>query len=180
MQQVAYREPNGRASRSREPIDKAALEARARMLGITVLDAKNQLAATFIGRLHMQYQAWDTRGAKDSKQPAECLSTREYNAAMRFLGLYNDRLKVVQAEGAQYDTRPSGSSDIEAMEEWAKRVNGEYTEVRKAIQETQNENRTENLWAALDYCVIRDQPMSHMVGALRLLCNSLARHWKIH
>ena len=176
---VAYREPNGRASRAREPIDKLALEARAKMLGITVLDAKNQLAATFIGRLDMQFEAWEKRGPKDKPRPAECLSSREYSAAIRFLDLYNDRLKVVQAEGAQYDHRPSGRTDIEAHEEWGAKINQEYVTVRKAIEAAQGENRTENLWAALDYCILRDQPMSHMIGALRILCNSLARHWKI-
>jgi len=176
---AAYREPNGRISRAREPIDKIALEARAKMLGITMLDAKNQLASTFIGRLHMQYQAWEKRGPRDQRRPAECLDRREYAAATRFLELHNDRLKVVQAEGAQYDHRPGGNADIEAVEEWARQVNESYREARKAIQEAQNENRSENLWAALDYCILRDQPFSHLVGSLRILCNALARHWKV-
>lgn len=179
MNVVAYREPNGRVSRSRNPIDKLALEARAKMLGISVLDAKNQLAATYIGRLHMRYQAWERRAPKDVPRPSECLSEREYKAATRFLELYNDRLKVVQAEGAQYDKRPTGEADIDAMEAWAKRVNGEYQAVRDAIQEAQNVNRSENLWAALDYCLIRDQELPGMVGSLRILCNSMARFWKI-
>jgi hypothetical protein len=149
------------------------------MLGISVLDAKNQLAATFIGRLHMRYQAWEKRAPKDVPRPAECLSEREYKAATRFLELHNDRLKVIQAEGAQYDKRPTGDADQDAVEEWAKRVNTEYTDVRKAIQEAQNVNRGENLWAALDYCLIRDQELTGMVGSLRILCNSLARYWKI-
>jgi hypothetical protein len=176
---VVHREPNGRASRARDPIDKLALEVRARMLGISVLDAKNQLAATFIGRLHMQYQAWEKRGPKDARRPPECLSYREYSAAIRFLDLHNDRLKVIQAHGAQYETRARGDSDIDAVEAWASRVNSEYVGVRKAIQEAQGHNRGENLWAALDYCILRDQPFSNMVGALRILCNSMARHWKI-
>jgi len=179
VNEVPYRELNGRASRARNPIDKLALEARAKMLGISVLDAKNQLAATFIGRLHMQYQAWEKRGPKDVPRPSECLSTREYDAATRFLDLHNDRLKVVQSEAAQYDNRPSGNADPDAVEEWARRINTEYKAVREAIQEAQNQNRSENLWAALDYCIIRDQPLSHMIGALRILCNSMARHWKI-
>jgi hypothetical protein len=179
MKVAEYREPNGRISRARDPVDKPALEARAKHLGITVLNAKNQLAATFIGRLHMQYQAWRARAPKDTPRPAESLSEREYSAAVRFLELHNDRLKVIQADGAQYDHRPTGAGDIEAMEEWAARVNKDYVDVRKAIQEAQNDNRHENLWAALDLCIIQDQPFSHMIGALRILCNSLARHWKI-
>ncbi len=179
MEAVAYREPNGRASRAREPVDKPALEARAKHLGISVLNAKNQLAASFIGRLHMQYQAWSVRAPKDTPRPAECLSDREYAAAVRFLDLHNDRLKVIQADSAHYDHRSTGEGNIDAMEEWAARVNDEYRLVRKAIQEAQNDNRSENLWAALDLCIIQDHPFSHMVGGLRILCNSMARHWKI-
>lgn len=179
MEAVAYREPNGRASRAREPVDKPALEARAKHLGISVLNAKNQLAASFIGRLHMQYQAWSVRAPKDTPRPAECLSDREYAAAVRFLDLHNDRLKVIQADSAHYDHRSTGEGNVEAMEEWAKRVNKDYVDIRKAIQEAQNDNRSENLWAALDLCIIQDQPFSHMVGGLRILCNSMARHWKI-
>lgn len=179
MKTAEYREPNGRISRAREPVDKLALEARARHLGIKVIDAKNQLAATFIGRLHMQYQAWRARAPKEAPRPPESLSEREYSAAVRFLDLHNDRLKVVQADGAHYDHRASGEGDIAAMEEWAARVNKDYIDVRKAIQEAQNGNRSENLWAALDLCIIQDQPFSHMIGALRILCNSMARHWKI-
>lgn len=179
MKDVAYREPNGKPSRARDPVDRLALEARAKMLGISVFDAKNQLTATFVGRLHMQYQAWEKRGSADAPRPSESLSNREYAAAVRFRELYNDRLKVVQAEGAQYDHRPGSSGDIEAHEEWGKKVNDDIIEVRKAIQAAQDETRSENLWAALDLCIIRDQPLSSMVGALRMLCNAMARHWKI-
>lgn len=173
--ETPFREPNGRVSRSQDPADKLALETRARMLGLSLIDAKNQLAATWIGRLHMQYQAWEARD-KGHPRPPDSLSRREYDAATRYIALHNDRLKVIQAEGAQYSGM-GASEDIEALERWGRRVNADYAEVRRAIQDAQDRTRSDNLWAALDHCILRDTELPYMVGTLRLLCNVLARHW---
>jgi len=54
-----------------------------------------------------------------------------------------------------------------------------YADCRKAIQAAQNENRGANLWAALDICIINDQWMHHMTGDVRILCNALARFFRI-
>ncbi len=51
------REPNGRISRAkipREPIDKLAIEMRAKRFGLTIEEAKNPLSSTYIERLYLQ------------------------------------------------------------------------------------------------------------------------------
>lgn len=176
---VAHREPNGRASRAAEPVDKLALETRARKLGLTVIDAKNQLAATFIGRLFMQHRAWEERGGSEHRRPLDSLTERQHKAAVKYRDLHNDYLKAVGAPGAFYDGKSVAGGDDEAHAKWAVGVKESHTEARKAILAAQGENRGENLMAALDYCILRDEPMVHMIGALRILCNALARHWKI-
>lgn len=176
--QVLYREPNGRPSRANEPADKLALEARAKMLGLSVISAKDPLAASFIGRLHMQHLAWEKKAASDERRPVESLSTAEYEAAVRYLEIHNDHAKAVQSEGAIYDGEGGGSGDPEAHAVWCKAAIARYDAARKAIMEAQREARYDNLWAALDLCILRDQPMSHMIGSLRILCNALARHFR--
>lgn len=176
--EVVYREPNGRPSRAREPADKLALETRARMLGLSVVGAKDPMSATFIGRLHMQFLAWEKRAPSDERRPVESLSTAEYEAATRYLEVHNDHAKAIQSEGAIYDSAGSGSGDEEAHAKWCKAAKSRYDDARKAIMEAQGEARSDNLLAALDLCILRDEPMSHMVGSLRILCNALARHFK--
>ncbi len=51
------REQNGRISRAkapREAVDKLAIEIRAKRFGLTLQEAKNPLAGTYIGRLCLQ------------------------------------------------------------------------------------------------------------------------------
>jgi hypothetical protein len=45
------------------------------------------------------------------------------------------------------------------------------------VQDAQNETRADNLWAALDLCVIRDETLHHMIGSVRVLGNACARHF---
>ena len=56
------------------------------------------------------------------------------------------------------------SSDPEQYAEWCKRVKSAYDGAQKAVQETQNHHRTEKLWAALQYVVVKDEMMPHMLG----------------
>ncbi len=183
--EVASREANGRASRAIIPrptpdaADKLTLEVRAKKLGLTVIDAKNQLAATFIGRLYMQHRAWEEKGAKESRRPLDSINERQHSAAVKYRELHNDYLKAVGAPGALYDGKTAGSGDDEALAKWAANIKEKHAEARKAIFAVQCENRGENLWAALDYCILRDEGHLHMIGGLRILCNALAHHWKI-
>ncbi len=51
------REPNGRISRAKtphKPMDKLAIEMRAKRFGLTIEEAKNPLSRTYIGRFYLQ------------------------------------------------------------------------------------------------------------------------------
>jgi len=47
----------------------------------------------------------------------------------------------------------------------------------KTLQEAQFDNRAANLGAALQYLVIDDLELPHMIGTLRLALNALHRHF---
>ena len=165
---VLYREPNGRASRSTDPADKVALEARARHMNLTLTQAKDQRAATFIGYLAIL-------------GPEDGISERQYEAFNDFLALRNDWLASKKIPGAQYDNEGKGGGGDFVSDEyidWCQDVHENFTACRRAINEAQNENREVSLWAALDTCVIGDIRVYGMIGDLRLLGNVLAKFFK--
>lgn len=186
------REPNGRESRAKDPPQRLALEARARMLGISVIEANDPDCATFIGALHAAHMRWvrqceayaahRTSTPPPENPPAQSISTRQYDAILKFLDLRNNALKVFNAEGAEYDNRPAWSTaPIFTDDEVARKAEAtkqRYTASRAAIQKHQNVNRTENLWAAVDICLIRGERMPHLTGAIRHVGNALAEFFK--
>ena len=177
---IIYREPSGRRSRSAEPVDKLATEMRARKLGLTVIEAKDQDAGTFIGRLYMQHKAWEQRGSSESRRPLDSLTYRQHEAAKKYRELHNDHLKAFGIPGAVYESTVGSGGDDEAAAKWSTSVKASYKAAREVLHQAQADNRTENLWAALDYAILRDEEHPHMVRALRILCNALAHHWKIN
>lgn len=164
------REPNGRISRSgkhHEPADVVALEARRRMYGLSAEEAKDQKAGSFIGYLNLI-------GRQDG------ISDAQYEAGVNFLSLYHAYQRALQSPGRVVEGGsgvPSGEI-TEAYEEWARDTIEAYDRCRKAIEEAQYAARGSNLWAALDYCIIRDERHYHMLGDLRLLLNALAKHFR--
>ena len=179
------REPSGRVSRSREAPNKLALEVRARMLKITVEDAKNQQAGTFLGRLHMAYEEWrksEKSNPRGRPQPAESLSTAQYHALLTAEEAHNDFLKAVGAPGARYEMHFGSSGDEDGHARWcnAAKIRWHGKDMRGgivgAIHEAQAQERQQNLWAALDLCVFQGQWLTHMIPTLRTLGNALARH----
>lgn len=170
MEDVA-REPNGRVSRSgidHGPADIVALDARRRHLGLTKEQAKDQKAGTFIGYLNLI-------------GPRDGLSDDQYEAATNYLGLHNAYLRAIGAPGRVIDgeTGIPVSEVTDAYIDWVIDTKDVYADCRKAIQEAQNESRHANLWGALDLCILQDQHMHHMIGDLRLVCNALARFFRI-
>lgn len=161
---VDRREPNGRAARTKDPRI-TALEARMRIFGLTREQAMDQKAATNLGRLAML-------GRGDG------ISADQYEAALRYLDVRNDYNKSLLSPGAYYEANGSvDSSDPEQYAAWCERVKLAYDGAHKAIQEAQNQHRNENLWAALQYVIIKDKTMPHMLGAARLVCNALHRYF---
>jgi len=165
------REPNGRISRSgisHEPADIVALSARRRHMSLSKEQAKDQRAGSFVGYLNMLGKA-------------DGLSDDQYEGALSYLGLREAYLRAISAPGRILDGEAGipTAEVTEAYEDWVSDTKEIYGECRKMIQQAQNENRCSNLWAALDLCIVQDQHHPHMVGDLRILCNSLARFFKV-
>lgn len=172
------REPNGRISRSKEPASKLALEARARMLQISIEEAKDQKAGTFLGRLHMAYLKWEKHEKckiNGKKQPEQSLSTAQYYALLSAKEAHNDYLIAIGAPGAEYEPHLGSGGEEESAEKWAVTAKKRWQSMQRAIYRAQEEERTRNLWAALDLCVFQEQYLPHMIADLRVLGNALSR-----
>ena len=161
------REPNGRRSRAKRPreaVDRLAILMRAKHTGLSEKQARDPRAATYIGRLFMA--------------GPECggLSEEQYNAGLRYLEIDNNYKKALQSPAAYYDGL-SSVADPERYEEFCKRAKRQYKEARAAIQEAQFDNRFDNLYAALQYIVLEDLELPHLVGTTRLVLNALSRHF---
>lgn len=162
------RSPSGRASRAGAvPANMDAILLRMKMFGLSEADARDQKAATFIGRMNLT----------DKKA---LISDAQYDAAVSFLEVY-DRYK--RAIGAPDASKQSGgvtggqSSDEYAA--WCANAKAKYDAAIGAIRLEQglHENRGTNLYAAIDYLVCRDEQHWHMVGDCRLALNALAHHF---
>lgn len=160
------REPNGRVSRAKKQKEKLALTMRAKHYGLTLEQAADPKAATHLGRLCLQ-----------GKEKG--LSQEQYDAAIRFLNLKNEYQKSLLSPGAFYEQAGTISThgDLVEYEAWVERVKKRYQAALKALQEAQFDNAKENIFAALQYVIIKDQNLPHLLGAARLTLNALDRHF---
>ncbi|WP_375686508.1 hypothetical protein [Bartonella sp. AC331YNZD] len=157
------REPNGRISRAkipREPIDKLAIEMRAKRFGLTIEDAKNPLSGTYIGRLYLQ----------------GVINQDQYDTAQKYLEVKNNYLCAKALPNAIYDEMPT-TSDNGAREKWVQKATEHLLAVKDVVQEAQCLHRQYNLHAALQYLVIEDQSLPHLVLSLRIALNALHKHF---
>jgi len=161
------REPNGRLSRAKNPVQKVALEARARHTGLTIEAAAQPRAENYLGTLSLL-------GAHEG------ISDEQYEAAQRFLALRNNYRKSLLSPGAYYEETGAGgkSEDMEAYAAWAARMRKHYSQALKAVQEAQLDNGQENLYAALHYVVMEGRCLPHLLGATRMVLNALYRHFR--
>lgn len=164
------REPNGRLSRSRKPkeaMDLVALKARARHGRITIEQAKDQTAGTFVGILSIL-------GTKNGG-----ISKSQHKALERYSAVRADYLRAISAPGAGVASEGSGGgADISAAYiTWCSTALQRFDEMKKAVRLEQEGNRTDNIWAAVDLCVHQDMHLWHMVGSLRVAANCLALHF---
>ncbi|WP_273790991.1 MULTISPECIES: hypothetical protein [unclassified Bartonella] len=157
------REPNGRISRAKtphEPMDKLAIEMRAKRFGLTIEEAKNPLSGTYIGRLYLQGE----------------INQDQYDDAQKYLEVKNNYLCAKGLPNAIYDNF-TPSSNEEAQKRWIERATHCYEETKEVIKETQHLYRQYNLYAALQYLVIEDQSLTHLVNSLRIVLNALHKHF---
>ncbi|GAA5110948.1 hypothetical protein [Bartonella jaculi] len=157
------REPNGRISRAKtphEPMDKLAIEMRAKRFCLTIEEAKNPLSGTYIGRLYLQGK----------------INQDQYDAAQKYLEVKNNYLCAKGLPNAVYDDF-TPSSNEEAQKRWIERATHCYEETKEAIKEAQCFYHQYNLHAALQYLVIEDQSLSYLVSSLYVALNALHKHF---
>ena len=155
------------------------MEARARRMQISIEDAKSQEAGSWLGVLHLSYLSWSKREkCKDKPQPELSLPTGAYHALLFAQEAHNDYLKAIGAPGAYYEPSFGSSADDEAHAAWCDHAKKKWASIQAAIHEAQMHDRTSNLWAALDYVVLREMAMPHMMASVRSLGNCLSRHFQ--
>ncbi|EJF85327.1 hypothetical protein [Candidatus Bartonella washoeensis] len=161
--QGCIREPNGRISRAktpRDPVDQLAIKMRAKRFGLTLQEAKNPLSGTYIGRLYLQGE----------------INQDQYDAAQKYLEVKNNYLCAKALPNAIYDDF-TPSSNEEAQKRWVEKATYRYQAVQEAIREAQHLYRQYNLYAAIQYLVIEDQTLPHLVNSLRVVLNALHKHF---
>jgi hypothetical protein len=162
------RTASGRASRAGAvPANMEAILTRMRIFGLSEQDARDQKAATFVGRMNLM----------DKKA---LISNAQYDAAVAYLELRDKYLRAIAAPNAskQSGGATSGmSSDEHAA--WCQNAKAKFDAAQAAVMLEQglHENRGANMFAALDYLVVRDEQHWHMVGDCRLALNALAHHF---
>lgn len=162
------RGPNGRISRSPEASNNNEIERRAERLGLDVIRARDQKAATYIGYLNLI-------GKNDG------ISDDQYEAALKYLDLRRSYHLAIKAPNSERSDEGAGSPSQDISDtyiDWCKSTISRHDECKKAIQRAQNYCRS-NLWAALDLCVIQGHRLDHMIGDIRLLCNALIMFFRV-
>lgn len=165
------RTDSGQISRAKNPAeapDKVAKEARMRIFGVDESVASTAEASSFMGRLSLL-------GPKGGG-----ISRDQYDALVRFSMERESYMKAIMAPDSLVNVGEGGPSsfDEQADAESRNRAKRRYLSARDAIQAAQNENRTVNLWAAVEHIVIKNMNFSHMIGDLRLVGNALHRHYQ--
>lgn len=163
-----YRQPNGQPSRAKNPPQKVALEARARLTGLNIDLAKDPRAATNLGRLAIVEEQSHGSG----------ITNVQYDAIQSYLKVVNDQARALCSPRAVYDKALITQSDNE--DEYAqkcKRAIARYNAAQKAIAEGMRENPTTRLDIVLEHVIFRDIAMPRYLGDLRILCNILHHHF---
>ncbi|WP_108459180.1 hypothetical protein [Devosia naphthalenivorans] len=143
-----------------------AIALRMRVFGLTEKEARDQKAATYVGRLCLA----GMRGTTDG------ITRDQYDAAMSFREAYENFQRAVKSPNA-LATGTGGASGAEGpgYEQWCQNAIRKWDRIQQAVQTEQgyHEHRGSNMWAALDYLVSRDEQHPHMVGDLRLALNAI-------
>lgn len=173
------REPNGQARRGKGPrrmpaeaADALTLAVRARHAGITLAEAKDQKAGTFIGILRI-------RGQRDERDPSG-ISEHQYNALNAYGELHANWLRAIAApgEGVAGEGSGGGPEISHRYVAWCSKIKEAHARARDAIMMEQMGNRTDNILGALDVCVHRDMREWHLVPSLKIAANVLLRHFE--
>jgi hypothetical protein len=174
------REPNGRADRKDEKMtEKEKAENRStvmlyrmKVFGLDERDAKDQRAATFIGRLCLAYEAGER---------VYSLSVPQYHAAT---DLIRDYHKYQRSMGGPVDFTESrdlwslsGEPDPvkreQKYEDFCKDSRRRWAEIQKVVQGHIRDARTNDGWGFIRHGILADREVPHLVPAGRELLNLL-------
>ncbi len=157
---------NGQREAEERETLRTGVEARHRIYGVEPKDLLDPDAGSFVGRLRLTGE----------------ISRVQCDAADEYRRVYEAMQHAVAGP------KPSGAVDLNATKGLPSPENVEksfqavlaWRRATKALQARQDElHGGGSLIAALDYCVLRDEPHHHMVGWLREGLNALARHFQL-
>lgn len=164
------REPNGQAQRpnrktAEDEVMSVAKTYRERVLSVPKDELLNQMAGSFIGRLCISGE----------------ISVSQYDAAQSFIEDYRNNAMAIRAPrdpgSVDYNRVQGGSLDAESVA-FYQRATSRWRSAFEAVQSRQNELRGAGaLYAALQYCVLEDKALPHLLGWLREGLNALVRHY---
>ena len=157
------REPNGRISRAKHNLSELPIKIRAQKYNLTYEQAKNPRSESWVGRLTF-------------KPGHNGISESQYRAAQCYMNLYNEYRKVICSPGAYYENGRGFSSE-ETQTKWAKAVKRKFNAACQVITEVQFNNPQDNIHAAIQYCLLEDQELPQLLGALRIALNHLDHHF---
>lgn len=180
-QAAIAREQNGRASRKPADVTKRlngeldaeqrealriGVEGRHRLFGLDPSQLRDTDAGTFVGRLRL----------------AGDITLQQGEAAIRYAEAFHE-MQITMG-----GPKPSGAINLNATHgmpgaenvDRSVRAMESWRSACAAVQAKQNQmGGTSNLYAALDYIVIRDVECPHMLGWLRIALDVLAAHFQI-
>ncbi|WP_254472921.1 hypothetical protein [Bartonella sp. B1098] len=143
-----------------DPVNQLAIEMRAKRFCLTIEEAKNPLSGTYVGRLCLK----------------GVLTQDQYDAAQKYLEVKNDYSCAKGLPSAIYDEMPS-SSDDKAREKWVERATEKFSNIQEVVREAQRLYKQYNLHRALQYLVVEDQTLPHLVLSLRIALNALQKYF---
>ncbi|ENN89992.1 hypothetical protein m02_11900 [Bartonella bovis m02] len=115
---------------------------------------------TYVGRLYLLEQK---------------INQDQYDASQQYIRVPNNYRCAKGLSGAVYDEMPTSSDDRE-RDKWVEIATDRYKAVQEVIREAQALYRQYNLHAALQYIVIEDQQLPHLVNSLRMALNVLQKY----
>jgi hypothetical protein len=167
------RTKSGAISRAKGAYNEHAegIALRMKVFGLSEPEARNQMAATYIGRLRLINRRRD--------QSTDGLNEGQYDAAVAYREAYEGFQRALKSPDAL--RTGVGGGDQGESDDYARRcvaAVARWDGIKAAVRLEQgfHENRGANMWAALDYLVLRDQQHPHMIGDLRLALNAIGHH----
>ncbi len=159
------RTASGRRSRAADSYVEniAGIQARMMRYGLSEANARDQKAATVLGRLQL----------------SRTISQAQYEAGTTYLAAYGAYQRALKSPDA-LRTSTGAASRAEDSDEYARWCRGaikRFEDAEKAITREQCFYRGSNLHAAIDYIVRRDQDFEHLYADCAIALDALVRHF---